>query len=84
MSYQTKEGAKGYTPGQLRAMAKELRNFLQEGKKEICYDPPLFRASKYYNFYSWGLGIDEGRKIIAEALKYEELADAMERAKFKE
>ena len=84
MSYQTKEGAKGYTPGQLRAMAKELRNFLQEGKKEVFYDPPLYRANAYRHSYSWGLGIKEGREIIAEARKYEELADAMERAKFKE
>jgi hypothetical protein len=84
MSYKTKECAKGYTPGQLRAMAKELCNFLQEGKKEVFYDPPLYRASNYHNSYVWGLGIKEGREIIAEARKYEELADAMERAKFKE
>ena len=84
MSYQTKEGAKGYTPAQLRAMAKELRKFLQEGKTEVFYDPPLYRANAYRDSYVWGLGIKEGREIIAEAHKYEELADAMERSKFKE
>jgi len=83
MSYQTREGAKGYTPAQLRTMAQNIREYVHNGREEFFFENELRKKGRT-RIVLRGLPPEKGKALLNEANRLDELAEEILRPRFKE